>query len=441
MTAMALEIPKDVRKLLEFGSGVGIVIGATDLDVVVARVRPSGVRVLGRLVVAGFEGRPAAEWGGEYSRFLKSAGAGHLSATVLLPRREAIVRQLALPGVAARDTESAIRLQIDTLHPYGEEDVVWGWSPLPFGGVLLGIARRAAIERYMELFTEAGVSVSSFTFPAAALHTAVRLNGHRDGEGFVGLGRTPAGAVEVYGESPSRPVFSAEFEMPPERAAALALAELRLPPETQPATLEELLPRPTVNPVENDLSRNALPYATALAGACPRLAPAANVLPREYRRSSSRAMFVPAAVLAGLAAAALTAMIAWPKFEDRRYLKTLEAEIARVQPLALRAAALDRETERTRARTALLDQYRSRTRADLDALNELTRLVEPPAWTNTIELTRESARINGEAPQAAPLLKILDSSPLFRDSQMDMDQHAAAGAGEVFQIHAARGKP
>jgi len=43
---MPLAIPKDVRKLLEFGSGVGIAIGATDLEVVVARVRPTGVRVL-----------------------------------------------------------------------------------------------------------------------------------------------------------------------------------------------------------------------------------------------------------------------------------------------------------------------------------------------------------------------------------------------------------
>ena len=437
---MPLAIPKDARKLIEFGSGVGIAIGATDLEVVVARVRPLGVRVLGRLVIEGFGGRPAAEWGGEYSRFLKSAGSSHLSATVLLPRREVIVRQLALPGVAARDTESAIRLQIDTLHPYGDDEVVWGWSPLPYGAVLLGIARRSAVEHYVELFTAAGIAVSSFTFSAAAVHTAVRLNGHRDGEGFVGIGRTPAGAVEVYGESPSRPVFSAEFEMAPERAAALALAELRLPPETQPSTLEELLPRPTANPVENDLSRNALPYATALAGACPRLAPAANVLPREYRRSSSRAIFVPTAVLAGLSLVALIGMIVWPKFEDRRYLKTLEAEIARIQPAALRAAAVERETERTRARTALLDQYRGRTRADLDALNELTRLVEPPAWTTTIELTGDTARINGEAPQAAPLLKILDSSPLFRNSQMDMDQHAATGTGEMFQIHATRGK-
>jgi Tfp pilus assembly protein PilN len=149
---------------------------------------------------------------------------------------------------------------------------------------------------------------------------------------------------------------------------------------------------------------------------------------------------VPTAVLAGLSLVALIGMIVWPKFEDRRYLKTLEAEIARIQPAALRAAAVERETERTRARTALLDQYRGRTRADLDALNELTRLVEPPAWTNAIELTRDSARINGEAPQAAPLLKILDSSPLFRNSQMDMDQHAATGTGEMFQIHATRGK-
>jgi Tfp pilus assembly protein PilN len=437
---MAKSILKDARKLLEFGSGVGISIGATDLEAVVARVRPLGIRVLGRLAIAGFDGRPAAEWGAEYSRLLKSAGASHLSATVLLPRRDVVVRQLALPGVAGSDLESAIRLQIDTLHPYGDDEVVWGWSPLPYGNVLIGIARRAAVERYMELFTAAGIAVSSFTFPAAAVHAAARLNGHRGAEGFVAVGRTPAGAVEVYGESPSRPVFSAEFEMAPERAAALALAELRLPPETQPITLEELLPRPAVNPVENDLSRDALPYATALAGACSQLTPLANVLPREYRRSRSRAMIVPTAILAGLALLAVIGLIAWPKFEDRRYLRTLDAEIARIEPFAARAAALDRETERLRARTALIDDYRGRTRADLDALNELTRLVEPPAWTTSIELTGDTVRIVGEAPQAAPLLKILDSSQLFHNSQMDMDQHTQGGTGETFQIHTTRGK-
>jgi Tfp pilus assembly protein PilN len=439
MSEMAKAMFQDARKLVEFGSGVGIVIGATDLEVVVARVRPTGVRVAGHLAIAGFADRPAAEWGGDYNRFLKTAGAGHLSATVLLPRRDVVVRQLALPGVAGNDLEGAIRLQIDTLHPYGDDDVVWGWSPLAYGNVLVGIARRTAVERYVELFAAAGIAIGAFTFAAAAMHAATRLTDHRNRAGFVATERTPAGTVEVYGESPSH-VFSAELQMEPERAAAMALAELRLPPEIAPIAFEELLPRPTVNPVENDLSRNALPYATALAGACPHLAPLANVLPREYRRSRTRAIVIPTAVLAGLAVAALVGMIVWPRVVDRRYLKTLDAEIARIGPTAARAAALDRESDRLRARTALIDQYRGRTRADLDALNELTRLVEPPAWTNTIEMTADTVRINGEAPQAAPMLRILDSSPLFHNSQMDMDQHGGA-TGEVFQIHSSRGKP
>src|SRR3954453_23392777 len=104
-------IPKDIRKLMAFGSGVGVEIGATDLEVVAARVRASRIQVLGRLTISDYPSRPAAEWGAEYTRFLKRMGAGHLSATVLLPRREVIVRQIALPGVAPKDLEGAIRLQ------------------------------------------------------------------------------------------------------------------------------------------------------------------------------------------------------------------------------------------------------------------------------------------------------------------------------------------
>ena len=35
--------------------------------------------------------------------------------------------------VEAKDIDSAVRFQIDTLHPYGETEIVWGWSPLAFG--------------------------------------------------------------------------------------------------------------------------------------------------------------------------------------------------------------------------------------------------------------------------------------------------------------------
>ena len=200
----------DLRKLLAFGSGVGIEVGAADLEVVVTRLRAGRVAVPGRLVIPRYAERPAAEWGHEYSAFLKSLGAGYLSATVLLPRHDLVVRQVALPGVASKDVESAIRFQLDTLHPYGDEEIWWGWSPLTYGFVLLGMARRSVISRYVELFNAAGISVSSFTFTAAALHAAIRVAG-RPPNGFLALGQPLAGTVEAYGESASRPVFSADL--------------------------------------------------------------------------------------------------------------------------------------------------------------------------------------------------------------------------------------
>jgi hypothetical protein len=418
---------------------VGLEIGAQSLEVVATRVRPSKISVLGRLTIENFAGRPAAEWGAEYTRFLKSLGIPHLSATVLLPRREVIVRQLALPGVAAKDLQGAIRFQLDSLHPYGDEEIEWGWSPLAFGAVLVGIVRREVVDRYHRLFTEAGIPVVSFTFSAAAMHAAIRLNGNGHGPGFVALGRSGAGAVEVYGESQSKPVFSAEFALPPERAAGLALAELRLPPETAPVKLEDVLPKPAVNPVENDLSRNALPYATALAGACPRLAPSANVLPAERRRANSRAALVPTIALAALVLLAAAGVFAWRSYAERRYLRELNAEIAKIEPLAQRAEALDRQIAHARAQAELLDQFRSQTRHDLDALNELTKLIAPPAWTSTIDLNRDSVRITGTAPSAPPLVNILDTSPLFGNSAPDYIVRAPGpNGGENFQIHATR---
>jgi hypothetical protein len=246
--------------------------------------------------------------------------------------------------------------------------------------------------------------------------------------------------VEVYGESATRPVFSAEFDVAPQRAALLALAELRLPPETAPRTLEEILPKPSVNPVENDLSRNALPYATALAGAVPRFAPSANVLPPEHRRLSSRAMLIPSLVLAAVVLLLAGGLWFYSGYADRKYLTELNAQIAKLEPRAQRAAALDREFDRLKARVALLDRYRDQTRNDLDSLNEITKLLTPPIWTNSVDLRRDVLRLNGEGPQAAPLVKIIDSSPFFENTLVDLSSPAPGGAGELFQIHAGRRK-
>jgi len=252
----------------------------------------------------------------------------------------------------------------------------------------------------------------------------------------VTLSRSDTGAIEVYGESEARPVFSAEFNVPPQRATVLALSELRLPPDTEALKLEEVLPRPERNPINNDLSRNALPYATALAGACPRLAPAANLLAPDKRRLSSRRALIPTVVLGIVVLAAIITPIVYSRYAERQYLKKLDAEIARLEPQAQRASTLDRQIAQARQRAVLLDKFRRQTHEDLDSLQELTKLVEPPAWINFIDLTRDAVRIGGEAPQASVLVRILDASPLFEDSKPDMIQRAAQG--ETFQIHMTR---
>jgi Tfp pilus assembly protein PilN len=427
---------RDLRKLLAFGAGVGVEIRESDLVATVARVRPSGAKLLGSACIRAFRERPAAQWGAEYAAFLKGLGEGRLSATVLLPRSEVIVRQLALPGVAAKDIEPAIAFQLDSLHPYGEDEAVFGWSPLRNGAVLVGILRRAALERYAALFAEAGVPVAAFTFSAAAIHAVVRLFGTPPASGFMAISRAAAagaGPVEIYGESPARQIFSAEFDAPEWRAAVLGAAELRLPPDAQPLALRDVLPKPRNTGADN---WDALPWAAAVAGACPRLAPSANLLPAAMRHSNSRAMFIPTFVLAALLLLTTAAALAYGKVAERAYLGKIAEEIARLEPEARKAAALERQIGLARGRARLLDEFRGRTRADLEALEELTNLLPPPIWVNTLDLTRDALTIGGEAEQAAGLIKAIDASPLFRNSEPSVISRT--GSNELFRIRTVR---
>jgi hypothetical protein len=223
----------------------------------------------------------------------------------------------------------------------------------------------------------------------------------------------------------------------PDRAVALAISELRLDPDETPLSLGGVLPVPRTNPVANDLSQRALPYAAALSGACPWLGSAANLLPPGQRRSNSRAMYIPTIVLGVLLFLVAGALVAQSSMEDRRYLTALEAEIARIEPQAKRSAVLDREMRRAETRSRLLDEFRSRTKADLDSLNELTALLKPPTWTNMIDLSPGGATITGETDQAAPLLKLLDASPYFQSSTF-VGSIAKSGGNEQFQVRMAR---
>ncbi|MDQ6707830.1 MAG: hypothetical protein M3Z85_17870, partial [Acidobacteriota bacterium] len=391
MTAVEIQQPELARRqrtpgapawkrVLAFGTSCGIVVRENSLDAAIARVRPSGAVIAASTRIKDFRNRPASEWGAEFLSFLKENGETNLSATVLLPAREVIVRHIALPGVAARDLDSAIHFQMDSLHPFGDEEVFSAFSRADKGTVLVGIVRRTTLDRYANLFAEAGVAVSAFSFSASAIHAALRLYGPPPAE-FLAHARGDGETFEIYGESAARPLFSAEFEMPLERALSLARAELRLPAAETAWTLEHLLP---VAGIDADI--DPLVCATALCGACPWVVSPANLLPADRRKDHSRAHYLPSVVL-GLALLGVSAaMLLYPAWKQREYLNSLRRQISQLQPYANRAQAADRRIEQQRARTVLLDEFRKRSQADLDTLTELTRLLPPPIWTTMIEV-------------------------------------------------------
>jgi len=421
-----------LKKWIAFGSGVGIQIvgprGSESLRITAARVRPTGARLAGSLTIEDFPHQPAGVWGTGYAAFLRRLGLRHAVATVLLPRASVIVRPLALPGVSNQDLDNAVRFQMDGLHPYNEDDVYTAWTRLPgTSTVLVAVARKDAVERYAAPFEEAGIRVGAFTCSAAAIYSALRLFGATPAAELLAADDS-AGELEYYGESPTRPVFSASFELGNERAAGLAASELRIPSGAEPLALPSLLGAgPTLPPVE------ALAFAAALSSACPHLSLALNLLPAERRRAGSRLRWAPSVAFGTIALLLAGALAAFPAYEKRKYLKSLEAQIAAVTPAADRAAAIDKQVDTLRRRIQLLDDLRRHPRADMDVLAELTRILPPPTWANFMQISPKQVVVGGETPESAPLLSLLDGSHLFEASEF-LVAPIRIPTGEQFRI-------
>jgi hypothetical protein len=435
-----------LRQWLAFGSGVGIEIRGADLEVALVRVWPRGVRLSGVCHIENFRERPAAEWGAEYATFLRSHDAGRARALLLLERDAAIVRQLSLPGVGAADVPAAIRFQLDGLHPFAEDAIIADWQVAPDAGFwLTAIAERGKMADYGALFAEAGIRLVGATPPPAAYQRAVRVLGAPPPDGFLavkGLACEASENIEIYAEGPGRGCFSALLDAAPAAAAAIARAELRLAPETEPLDLADLLPRATAGDAALDLSPQAISgragaYAAALAGACPHLGPTLNLLPEEFRAAPGRLVYAPTAALAGLLLLAAAGLLLQGSWQDRRYLALIHAEAAKVTPQARRVEQLDRQTEAALGRIHELDGFRSRTKADLDLLLELTRLIPEKDVVSALEMNRSSVALTGAGEKAEELLKTLDASPLLEKSEFGMPI-TRSGGQEIFRIRALR---
>jgi Tfp pilus assembly protein PilN len=424
---MALVIPAPLHRYLRFGLGVGIVAEDHYLEIMVARARPTGLSIAASLRVAKYLERPAAEWGAEVARFLARCGAGSVAAVVVLPRTKVVARTVALPGVRDEDAGPALEWQLENLHPLPAEDLAWAWQRIGVSDIFnVAIVERELVDRYLALFSEAGLRLAGFTCSGSAMFFAARLGDAPPPAQFIAIRDLLAGAVdsetEVYAESPSHPLYNALFAMPLNRALALAASETRLDENVQPVDWIDVLPPWRSAPDTLDLSdagrsRMALVWAAALVSACPHLGLPLNLLPAEARVQSSRAILVPTLILLILLLGVGAGLLAEEVWLDQGYAGSLKQQIRRLEPVARRVETLDRHSADAATRIQSLDAFRKRSRADLDVLLELTKLIPPPASLDSIVVSRTDVQISGEISQAEGLLKKLDESPLFENSE------------------------
>ncbi len=138
------------------------------------------------------------------------------------------------------------------------------------------------------------------------------------------------------------------------------------------------------------------------------------------------------------------ALAAFPTYENRKYLRSLQSQIAAITPKADRAGAIDKQVDVLRRRIQLLDDLRRHPRADMDVLAELTRILPPPTWLNVMQISPKQVVVGGETSEAAPLLSLLDSSRLFEGSEFQAPPTRLPGSdqfrsgGEAFRIRTNR---
>lgn len=417
-----------LRKWTSFGTGVGAEVWGSAIHVAVVKVRPSEITALGVESFEGFGERPAAEIGAEIAEFLTRCGARDTAMQMVLPAAESVTRTVSLPGVAKRDLPQAMALQLDAVQPFGEGAAASAWTPLdPNGPVLVGAARTETVERFSVWAAEAGLPLAGFTTAPAAVRSALLFR-DRPAEFLAAAER--GGELKVYGESAAAPMFFASMDMPPERALALARSQMRLPADTPVEDLGAFLPGAS------------MAGAAALMSACPWLTVDLNLLPEHLRSTRSRWTFVPTAVLAGLLAITGVAFANLDQYQDAKLIEGFQSQIANFSPDAAKAAQAATDREATEKTIAMLRDFRARNRQDLEALTEATRLLAPPAFAARLDLTRSHISLSGEAGNAADLPRILDGSPLFRNSEFLAPlSKSSQGPMDVFAVRAQREEP
>ena len=364
--------------------------------------------------------------------FPPQAGLRHAVATVILPRAAVIVRPLALPGVSNKDLDSAVRFQMDGLHPYSEDDVYSAWTRLPGTSiVVVAVApqgRSRTLRGSVSKKPASAFADSLAPRPPSIPRYAFLVRRRRRSCWLSTIPRASSNSTAKVPRVRSSPPASKPRN---DRAASLgrlrAAHSLRTPnPFLCLRSLERrariALRRRVVLGLPAPESRLESSAGGAASG---RLASALG---------SSRCFWSGGAGARGRAGR-------FPRLRKPQVSQVAASSDRRRDSSRPNALGRHRQTGRRSysAASSFWTISRRHPRADMDVLAELTRILPPPTWLNLMQISPKQVSLGGETPEAAPLLSLLDSSRLFEGSEFQAAPLRLPGAGgETFRIRTNR---
>jgi Tfp pilus assembly protein PilN len=353
-----------------------------------------------------------------------------------LDRRAAVVKAIDLPRAAGSDIGAMVGFDLERHVPFPTEGVGYDWVELGSGPdephrVLVAAVERRTVERPLALLAGAHRRATTMVIGCHELpallprelpaRRAVWAHRHGDGVDLLLLkGRRVLMSRHVAAEdvdslaqeirrtlplvhwSDCPPVWLSGPDAPHwelELATGLGV------PVTAPPYAEAKVPLIAALPADDE--DGAL---LALAVAAGSRHPSLNVLPAKARPwAASREQMVTAGLIAITAflglALALTHVI-----KTERYLDRLSQEIHRLDPEVKAVEGLAAELASKRRVLAALQATEDGRVPVLPAMRELTELLPPGAWLQSVTMDRQGVELVGQSDAASSLIPLLEAS-------------------------------
>jgi len=411
---------------------------------------------------------------GVLGEFVARNGLVGAGAALVLPAERVYLARTAFPPMKERDLRDAVAMELERLFPVPPAELRHGFRRLAgssAGGripLVVAATPSATIERWEEIITRAGLSLSAAVPAAWAVGAALSGPGGASGEpGRTAAVLRAAGAVVECTLFASGEPFSSGCRpcapgSAPEEGLSLARAGLADPPasvDNGPVGLiapsgwygkegVEFEDGGVVFRVQGAVGRSAISALSGFGEGAPAPDPFALLAAFGAALGEGRMDLlsppgdgsgsgISRAILAGVAVAALALGIAWPSavaWKARTDLRTLDAQVASLRPSAERYEKTLSDLDGAQKRIAALREEAAASGEALQILRELTDRLPNGTWLLALRLDGRKVDIEGLSPSASEIFPALTRDGRFRSVEFGAPITRQADNIERFKI-------